>query len=183
MKQIIFSACLFTIMACNNESADSKKVTSLPAAPVSMEDVRKKVGGHTYETEEVGFIQTFMGKQEPPMWSGDMKDTSKMFRDFVADRKKFSLQFLTDSTVNVVEEEKAIAAQYELEKDTSNAILLLVKYEDESFSFPGADGPMMMTYTYKIKGIDDERMFLELPRNYNQRTIANLMKKKKANSQ
>ncbi|MGZ5255940.1 MAG: hypothetical protein ACXWCT_16140 [Flavitalea sp.] len=178
MKQFIFVACLFTLMACNNEITEKKSVTRLPPAPASLEAVKGKLVPHAYETEEVGFFQTFMGRQEPPIWSGDMKDTSKIFRDFVADRKKFSLQFLTDSTVNVVEEGKAIAAQYELEKDTSNAILLLVKYEDESFSFPGAEGPMMMTYTYKINGIDDKRILVELPRNYNQRTIAILMKKK-----
>ncbi len=178
MKQIIFFACLFSVIACSNDGPDSKPVINLPAAPASMDEVKKKLGGNAYETEEVGFIQTFMGKQEPPVWSGEMNDSSKMFREFVGDRKKFSLQFLTDSTVKVVEEGKSIAAQYELDKDTSNAILLLVKYEDESFSFPGAEGPMMMTYTYKIRGIDDNKIFLELPRNYNQRTIANLMKKK-----
>ncbi|MGZ5287689.1 MAG: ABC transporter permease, partial [Flavisolibacter sp.] len=134
MEQFIFVACLFTLMACNNEITEKKSVTRLPPAPASLEAVKGKLVPHAYETEEVGFFQTFMGRQEPPIWSGDMKDTSKIFRDFVADRKKFSLQFLTDSTVNVVEEGKAIAAQYELEKDTSNAILLLVKYEDESFS-------------------------------------------------
>jgi hypothetical protein len=172
---LFFIVTLLLNASCTNEA---KKESSIPNGPATMIVALKELKNKNYVVEDVGFIRIFMDKEDPIKWTKEMPDTSKMYKDFVNDRKNFSLSFITDTTVKIVDEKTDLQALWSLEKDTSNTILLHLKYEDASFNMPGATEPTMVTYTYKIKGIDDKNMLLETPRQYNDMPVALLMKKK-----
>ena len=177
MRFFIASTLLLLLASCSGMVAGEKEI-QIPGAPASAEETGKKINGRQYQVEDGGFVSVFMGKEESPEWSSASEDTSKHFKDYVAEQKKFSLQFVNDSIVKMVEGDEVMQAAYQLEKDTSSAVLLLIKVESKENIFPGATGPMIMTYTYKIRGIDDETIYLETPRQYNRRNVVYLMKKK-----
>ena len=173
--QSLLLAMIF--VSCNDSSSEEKTEIIIPPAPASVEKIQASLRQSHYSIKDIGFVYSFMGKEEPAEWASQMKDTSTHFKNFVGGRKKFELNFINDSTVHLKEEGEAIEALYELEKDTSNVISLLIQFEDESFSFPGATEPMVMTYTYKIEGINDDHLYLEAPREYNRKKVMYMMKK------
>jgi hypothetical protein len=179
MRLFIPVLALSVLASCGGTKNEKKSNRDLmPAKAPSVASARSTFKNAGYKVEDVGFIRTFMGEEDPATWSADMNDTSSHFRNFVDDRKNFSLSFLNDTTVKMIDDKKEVEAFYELEKDSTGAVLLLVKYEDAEFSFPGSDEPMMVTYTYKIRGLDENNMFVETPRSYNQKAVVLLMNKK-----
>jgi len=171
-KSILLPIAAFFIQSCNEVNSDKKELV-IPKMPASVDAVKAEIKNKSYEVIDVGTIDLFNEFN----WASASKDTSKFYTDYIAERKGFTLQFLNDSTAKANDEKKIFEATYNLEKDTSAAVLLNLQYVDSSFSFnPGE--PMMMTSTYKIRGIDNNSLLLETPREMNRRKVILLMKKK-----
>lgn len=172
MRKAIFYLLLVFLVACKNNASDKKEII-VPAAPLSVANVKAEVKNKEYKVNEVGTIDFF--NPDELEWSSASGDTSKFFKDYVSERKNFSLHFINDSAVQMQDEKKAIAAHYDLQKDSSG-ILLKIQYPDSTFSFnPGET--MMMTSTFKIRGVDDNgQLLLETPREINRRKVVVLMK-------
>lgn len=166
------------VALCLLASCSGSETAKLPGVPASLDATKAALKSKAYVVDAVGFISSFMGKEEPISWSGEGKDTSRHFMDFVDQRKKFTLDFVNDTAVRLVDEQKNVQANYNLENDTSRSVLLKIKYEDAEFSFH-PDEPMMVTYTYKIRGIGANGLLLETPRSYNQQVVVLLMKEKR----
>lgn len=150
----------------------------LPPAPVTLGATKAALQKNTYTVEDVGFIRTFMGKEDPVEWSGAREDTVKMYREFIDDRKKLQLEFLTDTSLILTGEKTKYNALYSLEKDTSSVVLLDIKYADPDFAFAGSSETSMVTFTYKIRGISDKQLYLQTPNSYNDQPAVVLMRKK-----
>jgi len=88
------------------------------------------------------------------------------------------VHFINETEVKLTDNQRNIRAQYQLEKDASKTVLMKLTFEDKTFSFPGSNEPMKLTYTYRIRGIDENRLLLETPRQYKYRPVVLLMKKK-----
>jgi hypothetical protein len=108
-----------------------------------------------------------------------MGDTSKHFKDYLKERMAFTIEFVNDTAAILNDENKKITGTYKFDNETSEdekeGIKLRISYRDSSVSFPGAAGPMIMTYTFAIAGADEKALLMELPRSYNNRKVAVLM--------
>jgi hypothetical protein len=174
----LLGLCALLFFSCS----DSSK-TSVPAAPTSMEQAKGQMKNGEFTVEKVGFSSMFMGEAEPVKWEEEMKDTTKFFRDFVADRKDFSLHFTSDTSVNVRVGKTSYKGTYSLdtllgEEEKVNSMKLRISYPDPEFQFPGADQLSDITYTYKVRGIDDKKLVLETPRSWNRSNVYLLLQKK-----
>ena len=174
IRTLFLSMTMIVLVAC---SMNGGTASELPPAPGSVDATRKTLQKNTYTVEDVGFIRTFMDKEDPVKWSGDRDDTTTMYKEFVADRKKLQLEFLTDSSLTISDSKQKYDALYSLEKDTSAAVLLNIKYADPDFSFAGSE-PSVATFTYTIRGISDQQLYLRTPHSYNEQAAVVVMKKK-----
>jgi hypothetical protein len=160
------------IPSCNNVDS-AKQELVIPKPPACVDAVKAEIKTKSYQVGDVGAIDLFNEFD----WASTSNDTTKFYREYINERKNFTLQFLNDTIAKVHDEKKTFEAKYNLEKDTSTAVLLNLQYVDSSFSFnPGE--PMMITSAYKIKGVDNNSLLLETPREMNRRKIILLMKTK-----
>ncbi len=179
---LLFFFSLITLMACNNAKVSIQK-ESLPAAPGSLASVTDQLKGHSFTMGKCGTLSPFeMEKTSPVEWFKEGEDTTRFFRDFQADLMKTSFRFGNDSTVSFNNEGKLVSGKWWVdtlsEEGATPGMRLRVSYADSnsSFAFPGASGPMEMTYSYLIMGFDEKGLLLELPREFNRRKIVGLLK-------
>ncbi|MEI9946511.1 MAG: hypothetical protein WDN26_20100 [Chitinophagaceae bacterium] len=177
MKIVLMALAAAFIVACNsNKDAE----TSIPPKPSSIEAVKQLVKGKKYRTQKVATVSPFeMDKEKPYEWMDEMKDTSTFFKKHLADRMKFTLNFVNDTAVMMNDEEKIINGTYNLDTKTGEeekeGIKLRISYPDSSMNFPGSTGVMIMTATYFVAGADEKSILLETPRSYNNRKVAILL--------
>lgn len=173
MKKVGYTALLATILIACGQSDSVKKETAMPPKPASVDAALAAIKNKDYVVEEVGTIDLFQEWD----WSAASADTSKFYRDFMDERKAFALNFINDTAVNVNDDKRTFEAKYDIQKDTGTALLLNLKYMDSTFSFtPGELS--LITSTYKIHGVDDNKVLLETPRELNRRKVIVLMIKK-----
>jgi len=180
MKGLLLFLAIAALLSCNSKTST---VIELPAKPASVDAAAKTVKGKSYETKKVAIVSIFeMDKENPYEWMNDMDDTTKHFRDYLKDRMSFSLRFVNDTSVILNEEGKETNATYKFDTETGEdekeGVKLRISYPDDSMSFPGIDGPMIMTYSFLVAGADERSFLLETPRSYNKRKIAVLMQAK-----
>lgn len=174
---------LLAVTALSSCSSNTSTIIQLPAKPASIDDAAKTVKGKSYETKKVAIVSVFeMDKENPYQWMNDMDDTTTHFRDYLKKRMSFSLRFINDTTVTLNEEGKETSATYKFDTETGEdekeGIKLRISYPDDSMSFPGVDGPMIMTYSFLLTGVDESSLLLETPGSYNNRKVAVLMQVK-----
>lgn len=149
----------------------------IPKEPYSVAETRSLLMKGIFIVEQVGLGNSSI-MNDPVEWMNEETDTSKAEQDFIADRKSLTLHFIKETEVKLTDNQRNIQAQFQLEKDASKTVLMKLTFEDKTFSFPGSNEPMKLTYTYRIRGIDETRLLLETPRQYNYRPVVLLMKKK-----
>jgi hypothetical protein len=162
---------LLPFLQCN------KANSYIPKEPHSVAATRSQLVNRIFMVEQVGLGSSGV-MNEPVQWMNAETDTAKAEQSFIADRKSLTLHFINETEVALTDNQRNIQAQYQLEKDSSKTMLMKLTFEDKTFSFPGSNEPMKLTYTYRIRGIDDTRLLLETPRQYNYRPVVLLMKKK-----
>ena len=172
MRKFLPALCIAAFLVSCSQVDSAKKDLSIPAVPTTVETAKATLKNKSYGVEEIGTIDLFHEYD----WSASA-DTTAFIRDYLTERKAFTLRFVNDTAVNVSDDKKLIEATYDLKKDTGTALLLDIHYFDSSFSFnPGE--PTRMTYNYKLLGISNENLLLETPRKLNQRKLVLLMKSK-----
>lgn len=179
MKYTLLSLVVLLALSCN----DKKEAVTIPKAPVSAESIQKEIKGNEYATSQLALASPFELETTPSYdWMEDMKDTTEFFKKYYSERKKFSLSFLNDSAATIFDDDKTINGTYKIDNQKNegekDGFKLRISYVDTSMSFPGATEPMVMTSSFTITGIDESALFLELPREYNNRKVLALMKKK-----
>lgn len=149
-----------------------------------MQQVKEEVKKGNYTVDKVGFSRLFMGEAEPVQWEEDMPDTSRMYRDFVADRKKLRLEFTGDSTLNVHTGSATYPGSYSVDtlreeddEEKANSMKLRISYADPEFQMLGDTTPSKVTYTYKVRGASENSLMLQSPHSYNRQNAVLLMKK------
>lgn len=186
MKKVSFlGLCALIFFACSDSGKNSGSgKASVPAAPTSMQQVKDQVKKGNYTVEQVGFSRLFMGEAEPVQWEDQMPDTSRMYRNFVAERKKLRFEFTGDSTMNVHTGTASYPGSYSVDtlveeddEEKANSMKLRISYADPEFQFPGDTTPSKVTYTYKVRGVDENRLMLQSPHSYNRSYTVLLMKK------
>lgn len=182
MKQLFTLLFIAFFFSCNNNSNEPKQeTTDIPATPAGIEAVAKTVIGKNFTAYKIATLSPFeMDKENPYDWLDDKKDTTAFTRNYVAERMKMKLNFINDSTVQLTDEDKITEGTYKLDtlssEDEKPGIKLRISYSDTSMNFPGVTEPMIMTSTYTVLGINNESLLLEMPRSFNNRKIAVLMK-------
>lgn len=168
---LFFAVCFF---ASCNQVGSVKNPLRLPELPAAADAVKTEIKGQRYAVSDVGV--TNARHASVAEWASASTDTTPFYRNYMAERKAFAMRFVNDSSVEVSDENKIFTAGYFLAKDTAAGLLLQIQYADSSFSFnPGE--VMTMTSTYKIRGADDNALFLETPREMNGMKVVVLMRK------
>lgn len=177
--RLVFSLLLIaTIISCSNNKPEE---TAIPAKPASTDAVMQLIKGEKYTTSKVALISPFaMDKENPYEWMDEMSDTTRLFKNYLKDRMTFSLNFINDTAVVMNDDGKMITGTFILdnktEEEEKEGVKLRISYADTSMTFPGSSGPMIMTGTYPVAGADEKSLLLELPRTYNNRKVAALLK-------
>jgi hypothetical protein len=187
MKQVSFlGLCALIFFACSDSGKPEPGKASVPAAPTSMRQVKDGVKKGNYTVEKLGFSRLFMGEAKPIRWEEEMQDTSEMYRNFVAGQKKLRFEFTGDSTLNVHTGTASYPGSYSVdtlreddEEEKANSMKLRISYADPDspLKFPGDTTVRKVTYTYKVRGVDENRLMLEAPSSFNDQYAVLLMKK------
>jgi hypothetical protein len=168
---------LFLFIACT--SSDGPVETVLPAAPAGTKAVQAIITGKKYVAERTGLASVF-ANDSSISWMDELKDSSAVFKTFTEGRQRFQLHFVNDTAVSFFDDNKNYSATYKLDEkageDEKPGIRLRISYLDSANTF-GGSGPMMMTYSYLVKGISENQLFIETPRSYNNKTVLMLLKK------
>jgi hypothetical protein len=183
MKQLLCLLCTVLFFSCNT-SKTKKESVDIPAAPTGVDAVAQTLKGKNYSVLQVATISNFeMNKDNPYDWMDGKKDTTAFSRNYVTERMKLKLNFVNDTTVSFTDEDKLTEAKYKLDTligdEEKPGIKLRISYLDSSITFPSFTEPRLMTYTYRVLGINNESLLLETPRSFNNRKIAVLMKPNK----
>lgn len=177
-------AALLLLTACNNnpktDAAPAKP--EIPAAPVNSEAINNIIKSHTYITERMAAVSGFaMDSADPYTWYADTTGLSSFEKEYLIQQKAFQLQFTSDSTAIIYDEGKSTMSTYRIDSSTHEdekaGWKLRFSYPDSSISFPGSTGIMTITATYPVIGIDQQHLFLQTPRSFNQRKVAVMMKR------
>jgi hypothetical protein len=190
MKPVsLIAAALLLLTACNNNTktnttTDNPKAdgSGIPSAAVSADAINNFIQSHTYTTERMAAISGFaMDSSDPYTWYADTTGLSSFEKEYVLQQKAFQLQFTSDTTATIYDEGISKASTYKIDSSTHEdekaGWKLRFSYPDSSMSFPGSTGIMIMTATYRVLGINEQQLFLETPRSFNQRKVAVLMKR------
>lgn len=182
MQKLIVS--LFVISCLTGCS--QKKKNSLPA-PASKQEIQKLITGKTFVTDRIGTLSSFastMNKEEPYEWFDEEKEQNDFAKKYQAEREKFMLQFVNDTLVKITDDGKTWDAVYKIDEEVKDeekaGMKLRFTYPDKesTMNFPGATGPMILTSTYFIAGIEGNEMVVETPRQFNRNTVVLWMKEK-----
>jgi hypothetical protein len=161
-------------MSC---SSDEVGKNDFPAAPSSMEAVKKALPGASYKAEKAGY--RFLSTDKEIKWL-EPKAEDKMEKEVVEKVKTTQLHFVNDTACLVEIAGKKYPGTYVVD-DTINyeekpGIKIRISYVDEEFKFGDAPASMV-TYTYIVEGISNKKLLLQTPRSLNNKNIIILMSK------
>ncbi len=181
MKKIVLALTTLALFSCGN--GDMK----IPDPPTDTAAVKALLTGKTFIAQKTGFwgVLTVNDKKEVT-WIDPKSETEK-FSVAAAEELngKFSLQFVNDTTVNIISKATTTTGTYAVDDKVDEydkgveGIKLRLTYVDTSMSFGfGNSSPMNMTYTYFVKGVDKNELLLQMPREINRRPLVALLKTK-----
>lgn len=183
MKYLLFSiSASLLFISCSDQ-----KEIKIPVPPASVTSVKASIKGKTFITSRVGTLSPFatgIDKEKPFRWFDEEKEPGKFTKDYEAERKKFQLVFVNDTTLRITDDDKTWDAVYKIDdavKDEEKpGIRLRFSYEDKesSMNFPGATTPMTLTSSYLVAGLSDNEMIVQAPREFNRQPVMLWMKKK-----
>ncbi|TXH24705.1 MAG: hypothetical protein E6Q96_09995 [Cyclobacteriaceae bacterium] len=151
----------------------------LPAAPADVASVSALVKGKKFVVTKAGLISPLSSPDNTLsiQWidatvAGDFEKQAE------EELKKFSIQFLNDTSVVVLNGDKQFEGTYSIdnimdEYDSEEGIKIRLTYVDPEMSF-GSE-PMEATYTYPVKGAGDNKLLLQFPRSINRQPVVGLL--------
>ncbi len=171
-----FIIVTFLIISCGN-----KKTTSLPPAPADVNSVVTAIKGKNYKATQLGLISILISdKNNPYEWFDEMKDTTAFFMNYEKQQMKFAIHFINDTVAEVIQDTLVNKAIWKIDNDPKSSetpgIFMRLSIEKEEAIVPGQTAIYTNTYSYKVLGLDDKKLFLETPNMYNNRKLAVLMK-------
>jgi len=181
MKAIAIIATLMIVISCNNTTtttATSESSTAkLPEKPGSIEAVHATLKGKSYKTINAGTVSPFeMDKDNPYEWQDKLQDTSA--KKYLSENMAFKLNFLNDSSVTVFDDGEEKQGTYRVDttatEDYPTGTKLKLSYMSSMFGTV----PSLLTFTYLVNGINDKQLFLQTPREVNNRKVVVLMEAK-----
>lgn len=178
MKKLSTSLLLIVLFL----GACTEKKPTLPPAPESAKAISDLVKGNSYDVADLALVSAFkINKENPYEWFQDIKDTTAFFRDYEKERRMFRLVFGADTTVRLTDKDNTISgnwlAEADKDDDGNEGLFLKISYADSTSNlYPGMTGPVIMTFRYKVLGIDESMLMLETPNSMNRRKVLALMK-------
>lgn len=176
MKRVFaFAALSLSIITTACEPAAEK----LPSAPEDVPSVAAMVKGKKFGVKKVGLASTLPSNRDRP--SVDWIDTTtsgEFEKQADAELKNFSIEFQNDTSAVVISGDKRFEGVYAIdnimdEYDTESGIKIRLTYVDPDMNF-GTE-PMEATYTYPVKGAEDNKLLLQFPRSINRKPVVGLL--------
>jgi hypothetical protein len=179
MRKII--GCLATCVAlvCIVLVSCSPDIAALPDKPASVDHVKRIASGKKFATTKTGFYGSLTINDKTEIeWIDAKIEKDKTTIESAQDELKFSVHFLNDSAATVVTKDSTYAAKYVVDDNAEEeagkeGVKLRLTYKDPSFSFGGMLSDV--TYTFVVKGIDDKRLLLQLPRSINRKPLVSML--------
>ena len=169
----------FLLTACGGDEA-----THLPDPPTSAKQVDAFIKGKKFDVVKVGFYGALTINDKTEMeWIDTTESKDRITLDVMNQLDNWELHIGTDTSATVISKGKPISASWTIDDkedpvmDENKGIRLRTKYVDPDFSFGNAE-PMEVTYSYVVKGISENELLLELPREINRRKLIALLKAK-----
>ena len=164
------------IFGCGNS-----KTVSLPPTPANADAVAKTIKGKKYKTVQLALISNLVAdKNNSYEWFDEIKDTTAFFRNYEKQKMKYEINFINDSTAQITDEAGVNKATWEIDdqpkSDETPGLFLRLSMEKQEALIPGQTGLSIITFSYKVLGIDDKQLFLQTPNMFNSRKIATLLK-------
>lgn len=178
MRFVLLSIILtLLITACGN-----KKTVNLPPAPVNADAVSKTITGKKFKTAELALVSDLVAdKNNPYEWFDEIKDTTPYFRNYEKQKMKFEINFINDTSAEITDEAGLNKATWKIDdqpkSDETAGLFLRFSMERQEKLIPGQVGTSMITFSYKVLGIDDKQLFLQTPNMFNSKKIAALLKR------
>ena len=172
----IVAIIYFFVVGCGNT-----KTVNLPPVPTSADAVSKAIKGKKFKTAELALISSLEAdKNNPYEWFDEIKDTTPFFKNYEKQKLKFELDFGND-TIAIIRDESGInTANWKIDDqpksdETAGLFLRLSVFNDEKL-IPGQIRASMITFSYKVLGINDKELFLQTPNMFKMKKVAVLMK-------
>jgi hypothetical protein len=167
--------CLF-IFGCGNT-----KTVNLPPAPANADAVFKTITGKKFKAAELALVSNLAAdKNNPYEWFDEIKDTTPYFRNYEKQKMKFEINFINDTSAEITDEAGVNKADWKIDNqpksDETAGLFLRLSMERQEKLVPGQVSSSMVTFSYKVLGIDDKQLFLQTPNMFNSKKIAALMK-------
>jgi hypothetical protein len=164
------------IFGCGNT-----KTVNLPPAPANADAVFKTITGKKFKTAELALVSNLAAdKNNPYEWFDEIKDTTPYFRNYEKQKMKFEINFINDTSAEITDEAGVNKADWKIDNqpksDETAGLFLRLSMERQEKLVPGQVSSSMVTFSYKVLGIDDKQLFLQTPNMFNSKKIAALMK-------
>ncbi|MCR6718952.1 MAG: hypothetical protein NVV59_01400 [Chitinophagaceae bacterium] len=176
LSVLLLSSLIIT--ACGSE-----KMAALPDPPTSAKQVDAFVKGKNYDVVKVGFYGMLTVNDKSEMeWIDTTVTKDGTTLSVMRELDEFELHLGTDTTATVISKGNSFPATWLIDDkedsfmNEAKGIRLRVAYTDPDFSFGG--NPTKVTFSYVVKGINENEILLELPRDINRRKLVALMKAK-----
>lgn len=164
-------------------SCGNAKTETLPDPPASWKQVDAFVRGKKFEVAKVGYYGSLTINDKPQAeWIDTAENRDPITLRVMNDLSGWELHLSNDIVANVISKGITYSGSWyvdDIEDESMNeprAIRLRIKYEDPETSFGGS--PVLVTYSYVVKGINEKEVLVELPRTINNRRLIALLKSK-----
>jgi hypothetical protein len=168
---------ILLIGACNSE-----KIAALPDPPASAKQVEALVKEKKFSVKELGFYGALTVNDKTEMeWIDTTQEPNSMVKNVYKEVVNWEIHFGKDSSGTVVSDGSPYASRWwvddQPDSEETPGIRIRCSYTDPKFSFGTAE-PMEITFSYLVKGINENQLLLELPRDINRRKLIALMQLK-----
>lgn len=168
---------ILALGACNEE-----KMAALPNPPASAKQVEALLKEKKFSVKDLGFYGALSINDKTEMnWIDTTREENTMVKKVYRDLINWQMHFGADSSGTVVSDGAPYASRWwvddQADTDEAPAIRIRCAYTDPAFRF-GDSEPVAITFSYVVKGISENQLLLELPRDVDRRKLIALMELK-----
>lgn len=172
---LIFLAFIVTLPGCSGETEKT------PPPPANIKAVTDYLNGKKLRVDRVGFYGSVLQNTERKIeWLDTLKEKNDMVKSAAGEEMSLGLYFQNDTAVVIFKKNKQFTGVYSVDdspgegENEQDGIKIRISYADPDFGF--GDLPTVVTYTYRVIGLDDARILLETPRTINRQKLISLMR-------
>lgn len=174
MKKALPLITLFlsTILVSCGPSADK-----LPATPADVASVLALIEGKKFNVQKVGLESPLASENVSVQWI-DAATATGFEKDAADALQKFTVEFVNATNMVVNDGDDRFEGTYGVDNnmddyDKYEGIKIRLTYVDPDMNM-GAE-PMEMTFTYPVRGAEDNKLLLQFPRSINRQPVVGLL--------